>query len=150
MYFTDHQDPVLAAAVRDGRRAEFKAFGWQPDQVPDPQDPSTVLRSVLDWSELDRPAHADMLAWYRALLALRRRSPELRDGRFDHLGVEADEAGRTLILRRATTVVAANFARSPRTLAVEATSVLLSSSDVDVRGAEVTLPPESVAILTRG
>ncbi|MGZ3678250.1 MAG: malto-oligosyltrehalose trehalohydrolase, partial [Ktedonobacterales bacterium] len=36
-YFTDHQDANLARAVSEGRRNEFAAFGWNPDDVPDPQ-----------------------------------------------------------------------------------------------------------------
>ncbi len=49
LYFTDHQDPELAEAVRQGRRSEFSGHGWAemyPDEavdgeleVPDPQDP---------------------------------------------------------------------------------------------------------------
>jgi maltooligosyltrehalose trehalohydrolase len=71
-YFTDHRDPTLAQAVTDGRRREFAAFGWRPEDVPDPQDPATFERSVLDWSELERPAHRAVLDGYRRLIASRR------------------------------------------------------------------------------
>ncbi|HUR75630.1 MAG TPA: malto-oligosyltrehalose trehalohydrolase, partial [Sporichthya sp.] len=37
-YFTDHQEPELADAVREGRRNEFAEHGWSADEVPDPQD----------------------------------------------------------------------------------------------------------------
>ena len=53
-YFTDHRDPALGRAVTDGRRREFAAFGWEPDDVPDPQDRATFDRSKLDWAELDK------------------------------------------------------------------------------------------------
>ncbi len=56
-YFTDHRDPVLGRAVRDGRRREFAPFGWKPDDVPDPQDPQTWRRSVLRWDELEEASH---------------------------------------------------------------------------------------------
>lgn len=72
LYFTDHGDPDLARAVSEGRRREFAAFGWDPEEVPDPQHPATFEASVLRWGELDRPDHAHMLAWYRHLLVLRR------------------------------------------------------------------------------
>jgi Domain of unknown function (DUF3459) len=72
LYFTDHVDPDLATAVSEGRRREFAAFGWQPEQVPDPQAPATFQASVLRWEELEDPAHGSMLQWYRDLLALRR------------------------------------------------------------------------------
>ncbi len=81
LYFTDHEDPEVAGAVSDGRRREFAAFGWTPDQVPDPQDPSTLARSRLDWGEVSQEPHAGMLAWYRRLIELRRAVPGLRDGR---------------------------------------------------------------------
>ena len=74
-YFTDHRDPELAEAVRHGRRSEFQAFGWQPEDVPDPQDRATFDRSKLRWDERERGRHAEMLAFYRELLALRRELP---------------------------------------------------------------------------
>jgi maltooligosyltrehalose trehalohydrolase len=71
-YFTDHDDAGLGAAVTRGRREEFASFGWSPGDIPDPQDPATFERSKLDWSELDRQPHADLLAWHKELIALRR------------------------------------------------------------------------------
>jgi maltooligosyltrehalose trehalohydrolase len=76
-FFTDHTDPELAEAVRTGRRREFAAFGWQPDDVPDPQDPETFRRCRLRWAERPGAGHAEMLEWYRALLRLRRSEPVL-------------------------------------------------------------------------
>jgi maltooligosyltrehalose trehalohydrolase len=75
LYFSDHADPDLAEAVRAGRRREFAGFGWDPDKIPDPQDPSSFERSRLDWNELDEPFHRQMLEWYRALIRLHRRLP---------------------------------------------------------------------------
>lgn len=75
-YFTDHKNPRLAQAVRDGRRNEFKAFGWKPEDVPDPQDPATFTRSKLQWDERDRDQHASMLGFYQDLIALRTTLPE--------------------------------------------------------------------------
>ena len=72
-FFTDHAETELAQAVTQGRRDEFASFGWDADEVPDPQNRATVEASMLDWAEPDCPAHARMLAWYRDLIALRRR-----------------------------------------------------------------------------
>jgi maltooligosyltrehalose trehalohydrolase len=149
LYFTDHEDPELAETVRTGRRSEFKAFGWKHDEIPDPQHPTTMERSVLRWGERDAQPHADVLAWHRDLIALRRATPELRDGRFDQLTVDADEATRLIVLRRPSTVVAANLSGKPQTIELDVKTVLLSSADVAWRGGRVTLPPESVAILAR-
>ena len=39
--------------------------------MPDPQDPATFERSKLDWAELGKPGHAEMLDFYQRLIALR-------------------------------------------------------------------------------
>ena len=46
-YFADHDDPELARAVSAGRKREFVAFGWDPDSIPDPEDPATFEASKL-------------------------------------------------------------------------------------------------------
>ena len=70
-YFTSHTEPGLVEAVRTGRREEFAAFAWQ-GEAPDPQDPATFQRSVLDWDRREEGTHAQLLALYRELIALRR------------------------------------------------------------------------------
>ena len=71
-YFTDHIDPKLARLTREGRRREFSEFSdFHAEEIPDPQDPATFERSKLDPSRGD----PDHLAYYRHLLALRRRLP---------------------------------------------------------------------------
>jgi maltooligosyltrehalose trehalohydrolase len=67
-FFTDFGDPIIQKAVSEGRLREFAEFGWT--DIPDPQSPDTYLRSRLTWPEA--PSNLDMLAWYRALLRLRR------------------------------------------------------------------------------
>ena len=66
-YFTDHIDAELGRLVSEGRRREFAAFGWKPEDVPDPQDPATFERSILDWAELDKEPHAGLLEWHQEL-----------------------------------------------------------------------------------
>ena len=149
LYFTDHQDPELGEAVREGRRREFSAFGWDPREVPDPQDEETFRRSRLDWGERDRPPHAGTLAWHRELLRLRRARPELSDGRLDRVATRFDEEARWLTVRRGAVVVAANLSGAPRRVPLPGAAVgrLLASADDDsADGAEALLPPESVAI----
>lgn len=78
LYFTDHQAD-LGRQVTEGRRREFEAFSaFSGHAVPDPQADVTFLRSILDWSERQRPEHAGVLAWYRELIAVRRGHPALR------------------------------------------------------------------------
>ncbi|CAN5211959.1 malto-oligosyltrehalose trehalohydrolase [soil metagenome] len=72
-YFCDHQDEELSDAVRRGRQDEFRAFGWRPDDIPDPEAEETFLRSKLDWDEREHDGHATMRKWYQDLIALRAR-----------------------------------------------------------------------------
>ncbi len=103
-YFTDHA-PELGRAVSEGRRHEFAAFGWEAGEVPDPQDPGTFARSVLRWDEVTEPGHAEILDWYRELIALRRSRPELAAAPLDDVEVEVDEdADRVVVRRRAAGV----------------------------------------------
>ena len=149
-YFTDHDDPDLGRAVSEGRRSEFASFGWKPEDVPDPQDPATFERSKLDWSELDEPAHADLLAWYRRMIVLRRTLPGLLDYRLDQVHVDVDEEARWLVLRRPGVTVACNVGDSA--VDVEAAGDLVLASDDDVKAGDgrVHLPPDSVALLVEG
>jgi maltooligosyltrehalose trehalohydrolase len=109
-YFTDFDDPQLARAVRDGRRGEFEAFGWNPDDVPDPNDPRTFERSKLDWSEIDEPAHRKMRDWYRSLLGLRRRLPTVTSPVGDDVRAHVDDGG-VLRFERAGVAVAVDMQR---------------------------------------
>ncbi|GAA0530238.1 maltooligosyltrehalose trehalohydrolase [Rhizomicrobium palustre] len=68
LFFTDHQDPELAKAVREGRAAEFAkfpAFASGKERVPDPNALETFEQCRL--GEPD----PEWLNFYRALLALR-------------------------------------------------------------------------------
>ena len=98
-YFTDHDDPELAEAVREGRRREFAAFGLEAEEVPDPQDPATFERSTLDWAELGA-SRTPMLAWYRELIALRRSRLDLATAALIQFEVDFDEDERWLGVRR--------------------------------------------------
>ena len=107
-FFTDHSEPELADAVRTGRRREFAAYGWDAAEIPDPQDPETWRSSVLDWSEVDAEPHAELLRWYRDLLALRARNEDLRNDRLDSVGVVATESW--LVVSRGSLRVVVNLA----------------------------------------
>jgi maltooligosyltrehalose trehalohydrolase len=151
MFFTSFPDPELAAAVREGRRAEFGEHGWSADDVPDPQDPMTFERSRLDWAELDKESHRELFDWHRQLIRLRRSRTELTDGRLDRVSCFVDEAARALVLRRGSLAVACNLAAERRSVALDGapTGVLLASEPGFVyRDGEVELAGESVAIVT--
>jgi maltooligosyltrehalose trehalohydrolase len=100
LYFTSHGDPALASAVSVGRREEFKAFGWQ-GEVPDPQDPDTFERSILDWTLAAEEPHASLRACYRALLELRREEPALGPRGKDRVAARAIGDRAIAVIRRA-------------------------------------------------
>jgi maltooligosyltrehalose trehalohydrolase len=102
-YFTSHGDPDLVQAVRAGRHAEYLHLleeGAGAESWSDPQDEATFARSKLRWATLDTAAGAEMLAFYRALIALRRGTPALANGRKDLCRVDVDEAGRWISIER--------------------------------------------------
>ncbi|MFF9339914.1 MULTISPECIES: malto-oligosyltrehalose trehalohydrolase [unclassified Streptomyces] len=112
-YFTDHTDPELAEAVRRGRRREFAEHGWDEGEVPDPQDPATRDRSVLDRAERERDPHRRILAWHRELIALRRTLPDLTDPDLGGVRAAFDEEARWLVFRRGDVRVAVNLGKEP-------------------------------------
>jgi maltooligosyltrehalose trehalohydrolase len=148
-FFTDHEEE-LGRLVSEGRKKEFAAFGWSPDEVPDPQDPATFERSKLHWDELREPAHAEMLDWYRKLIALRRATPDLNDGSLENVEVRFDEQEKWLTMRRGAILVAVNLAEQVVDLPVtEGAAVLLKSAEEFAVVAErLRLSSDSVAILT--
>jgi maltooligosyltrehalose trehalohydrolase len=108
-YFTHHDDPELGKKVSEGRRKEFSAFGWDPSEVPDPQDPETFQRSKLKWAEVGLGEHAEMLAWYKELIALRRDEPALTNGRMEEVEASFDETARWFVMSRGPVDVVCNF-----------------------------------------
>ncbi|HXR45180.1 MAG TPA: alpha-amylase family glycosyl hydrolase, partial [Pseudolysinimonas sp.] len=112
-FFTAHEDPQLGAATAEGRIAEFTRMGWDRDAVPDPQDPGTFRRSHLDWSEPEREPHRRLLALYRALIALRRREPDLRPEEFAALSAQVDDEAGHFLLRLGGVEVLANLGEGP-------------------------------------
>ncbi|MGH4002162.1 MAG: DUF3459 domain-containing protein, partial [Pseudonocardiaceae bacterium] len=149
-YFTDHQDPELARAVSQGRRNEFSGFGWSPEDVPDPQAPETFARSTLDWSELDKPAHRDLLDWHRQLIALRRRLPDLTNPDLSAAQTTFDEDAGWLVVHRGRVTIACNLGTKPAHLPVGGHLVLGSDPAVHADHHGVGLPPDTIAILVAG
>lgn len=104
-FFTSHPEPDLARATAEGRRAEFADHGWATEDIPDPQDPATFTGSRLDWSELENPDHARMLAFYRDLIALRRSDPAFGRTDFASVGARYDEDAGWFAMTRGDRVV---------------------------------------------
>ncbi|MCK2029476.1 malto-oligosyltrehalose trehalohydrolase [Microbacterium galbinum] len=156
-FFTSHPEPELGRATAEGRIAEFARMGWDPDQVPDPQDPETFERSHLDWAELDRPSHAGLHALYRDLIALRRARPELTDPDSSRnrvtVEVSANSAGnapdaRVYRIDRGALAVLVNLSPEPASFAVGAgDEVLLATGESRIVDGLITVPSESAVVV---
>jgi malto-oligosyltrehalose trehalohydrolase len=75
LFFSD-LGPDVGPLVSEGRRREFARFPEfaHPDAralIPDPQAEATRTRSVLDWTRVRQPPHAEWLAFHRQLLEVR-------------------------------------------------------------------------------
>ena len=146
LYFTNHQDPKLGEMVRQGRRREFAAHGWNEAEIPDPQARETFESSKLNWAERLKPSHADLLDWHKRLIALRQAEPSLRDGRMDCIQTRYDETERWLVVERGPFVVVCNLCDTPRRIDLSAGKhrIVMASTSMDTPG---ILPPDSVVIL---
>jgi maltooligosyltrehalose trehalohydrolase len=145
-FFTSHPEHDLGEATAKGRIAEFAKMGWDPDQVPDPQDPATFQRSKLDWSEPEDGHHAALLELHKRLILLRRRLSDLTDPRFTTTEAAADDDAGLILLQRGGVTVAANLGAEPVDAAVDGVLVLKTADGVALEDGTLTLPPDSAAI----
>ncbi len=149
-YFADHEEPEMARAVKEGRRGEFAAFGWNPADIPDPEDVKTFERSKLKWDEVHKGQHEEMFQWYRGLIALRRGSASLNNGEPGQTKVTFDGEKNWLVMERGAVTVVCNLGKerldfeNPKHLPL----VMASRGDVKAGKSAVVLPPDTLAILS--
>jgi maltooligosyltrehalose trehalohydrolase len=138
-FFTDHIDPFIADATREGRRREFAAFAaFAHVEVPDPQDPATAARSVL------APERGDegMRDLYRCLLALRRSLPR------EDAAVRFDEEGGWIVMARGDHEVAGNFGEAPAEIPVGGHELVLATGgDAELEDGVLRLGPRAGAVV---
>lgn len=145
-FFTSHTDPNVVESTTTGRKAEFAHHGWAADDVPDPQDPQTFLRSKLDWAESNEGDHARVLDFYRDLIRLRRNEPDMADPWLPDLRVDYDEDERWVVMHRGSLAIACNLSAAPVRIPIGGQAIL--SWDVpDLEPDSVVLKGHSVAIL---
>jgi maltooligosyltrehalose trehalohydrolase len=99
LYFTSHTDQELGRAVREGRRQEFAGFAWEP-AVPDPQDPQTFHRSILNHHLRGQEPNRALLQFYHDVIALRKRSSALQNCSKEHLEVTVSSDQQALMIHR--------------------------------------------------
>ncbi|WP_028925823.1 malto-oligosyltrehalose trehalohydrolase [Pseudonocardia acaciae] len=149
-FFSHFPDAELRENVRRGRFEEFAEHGWDAGvTVPDPNAEGTFTGSTLDWSEPAAEPHATLLRTYRELIALRRARPELSDPWLDRLGVQVDEAARTVVLVRGALRVVVNLGASAADVGLDAPvgEVLLTNAEAKATDASLRLPPEAFAVV---
>ncbi|MGD0911862.1 MAG: malto-oligosyltrehalose trehalohydrolase [Terracidiphilus sp.] len=150
LYFADHDDPDLTRAVSEGRKKEFAAFGWDLASVPDPESQATFDASKLNWEEVNVGNHAEMLAWYQALIRMRRTTPCLNEGADGNVRVTFDEQAKWLRMERGTVTVICNLGDREQRFAMsqESRVVLASQSAIQVSHSQLVVLPESVAVVS--
>jgi maltooligosyltrehalose trehalohydrolase len=149
-YFADHDDPEMRRAVKEGRRGEFAAFGWNPAEIPDPENVETFERSKLEWDEVHRGRHEEMFRWYRGLIALRRGSDSLNNGEPGQTKVTFDADKKWLVMVRGAVTVVCNLGEERMEFENPTHLPLVMASRKDVKAAKsaVLLPPDTLAVLS--
>ncbi|UDY37486.1 malto-oligosyltrehalose trehalohydrolase [Dermatobacter hominis] len=149
-YFTDFDGP-LADAVRRGRREEFAAFGWRDDQIADPQDPSSFRGAVLRWDERRDGDHARVLEWYRTLLGIRARHPDLEPAPLPRPFDAVDLADGVVTVRRGRLALVADLRpHGPTRASVLPGEVLASWGDAAHDGGAARTSPGSAVVVEAG
>jgi maltooligosyltrehalose trehalohydrolase len=137
-YFTNHIDPDIAEATREGRRSEFSAFAEFAADVPDPEDPRTFERS-----KLTRRADQGLARLYRELIVARKKLP-----RGTPREIEYDERFRWLVVRRGPFELACNFGSGPVSIPCQGETIELSAGgDAHLSGGSLKLPAMAGALV---
>ena len=137
-FFTDHIDPLIADATREGRRREFAAFtGFAEEEIPDPQARQTFEASRLS----PAPPHPGLRGLYADLIRLRGR---LAGGVDD---VSCSEEPPWLTVRRGEHVIACAFGSDECRIPIDAAEVVLATSAARLEDGELVLAPLSGAVV---
>jgi maltooligosyltrehalose trehalohydrolase len=149
LYFADHDDEEMRRQVAEGRKREFADFGFDADEIPNPEDMSSFTDSKLNWSEIHEGDHAEMLAWTKALIKLRRSTIAMNDGSMQHLKISASEEHRTLVMQRDEVRVFVNLGEQSYAFELlEGEEVeLISCENTGVQENKITLPAMSMALM---
>lgn len=156
IYFTDHQETDLAKAVQEGRASEFATFGWEKNEIPDPQATLTFESSRLLWEEKDWEGHYELLAWYQKLIKIRKLYLDPGSMQFiEKNNLKLSHEDDFLIFTQNKIVATFNFADQAQVIdqaiVDQHASILAASrSGVGVRKEGVSMPANCVAIFLKG
>jgi maltooligosyltrehalose trehalohydrolase len=148
LFFSNHHAD-LGQQISEGRRKEFEAFGWNPEDIPDPQERESFCRSKLKWDEVTEGEHAAMLAWYQRLIQLRANTPGLTDGDMDRVETQYNEQAGWFVMRREKVQLACNLGESmqPIPLRAAASEIICSEEGWQVDKDVIRLPAEAAAVV---
>lgn len=99
LYFADYGDADIKRAVREGRKEEFKEFGWQ-GEPPAPEDAGTFLASKLTWEKRGSGRGKILTDYFRRLIEVRREIGPRTDAGKGHLRVYGAPADGLLVCHR--------------------------------------------------
>ncbi len=148
VFFTDYQDPTLAAAVRKGRTEEFSGHGWdevygRPVTVPDPQAPETFRSSILDPAAATGYPHDALRHWFSTLVGAR--ALLRRDGAWEAHPAGFEETAPRVAVLHGPVRMHANL--SPHSVEVTAPTPLASFGEVAVVRSQAVLAPDSLILV---
>jgi maltooligosyltrehalose trehalohydrolase len=148
LYFADHEDDEMRKQVAEGRKRDFALFFPEGD-VPNPEALETFERSKLRWDEVSQGKHAEMLAWTKSLIKLRRGHVCLNDGSMHELLVSTDNKLKTLVMQRSEARIVANLGDRPYRFELldDETLCLASREGIAVVDEAINLPAMSLVVL---
>ncbi|MEJ7644187.1 MAG: malto-oligosyltrehalose trehalohydrolase [Chryseolinea sp.] len=143
LYFVNHSDADLIAAVRNGRKKEFEYFN-RGEEVPDPQSIETFNTSKLQWDLHRSGNHKAMLDYYSKLIALRKQLKSLRNGTRNEMEVKVLNDEQVLVVNRwhnnSRIAGFLNFSPQPREFvsptSLDGMKMILNSTSVEWSGPE--------------
>ncbi len=119
LYFISHGDEHLVEAVRKGRKREFRDFIKKADP-PDPAATGTFVQSKLRWDFNEDLQKKHMLAFYRKLIAIRKKHALLRPGDRTNVSASLSENPKAIVLQhennRERIITLMNFSKDTLTL----------------------------------
>jgi maltooligosyltrehalose trehalohydrolase len=151
LYFTSHGDLSLAKAVSEGRRLEYADFA-SGGEFHDPQAVETFQSSRVSWEIADRPEHCEVLDLYKKLIALRKQSSCLGNGRKDLTHVCVDEDTRLLRMERGDpsgcrAVLLCNFSEKSAAFVTESGACALwTGTPPEKQNSRIVIGRESAAL----